>query len=160
MKYLLVVISIFLSSCAIRPISYKEPTSGPVTEVTFENEGIGVGGVSIFKGAETCEGRRITQTIEHGESLDLKVAADSPLSFSFGYNIYGNNLSGYAFCRVYVTFEPKMGTKYIARIEAVPDGCTLGIYAYTNTGEVRRVPNVTYRKPAKFPLYEESSFCE
>jgi hypothetical protein len=156
LKSVLVVLSVFLvSACAILKVSYQEPASGPTASIVFVNNGAGDGSAELFKEHETCKGREFSPLIRSGDSLELKVAANRPLSFSLGYSVRWN-----AYCRVYATFKPNEGSKYVAKVANANGGCSLSVSVLTLDDGSLAVEGVNFRKQTRTQLYEGSSFCQ
>jgi len=153
------LLSLILSSCAILHPKYEEPTAGPIAEIKFMNHGTGVSTVEFFKEQESCSGREMSETIDRDNSKILKIKADSPISFSFGYNVTGG-YPRFMYCRVYVTFNPESDKVYYAEIHPVARGCVLGVYETQTDGSLKNIPNIKKRTANTNVWTEYSSFCK
>lgn len=156
MKYLFLLVGILLAGCLYTMRPYIEPSGEENSEIIFHNSGIKEGSAEIFDRYEKCGGRKITSFFKKGEKLALKISGGAPLSFSLGYSI-SSNPYGFTYCRVYATFEPKIGESYDANITGDKEGCSLTL-TVRNKGNPIKVKYVL-RQPI-LALNEDSDFCK
>ena len=152
MKSIAVLICcISMVSCAITPVSYKEPLDGPLATIKFVNQSAGVSSVEFFKEQETCKGREISDPIPPNGSKDINVWVGATISFSYGYTYVDSS------CRIYVTFLPEESKQYIATLsrDYESGGCELSFFE--PGGE--RVIHIQ-REGISNVWDENSSFCE
>lgn len=154
-RIVLIILGTALSSCAITQQKYVEPKEGAVATIRFVNNGAGPGSVEFFKEYETCKGRVMGEPIPLNQSKSIKVRSDSPMSFSFAYEVTGTT----SYCKIYGTFTPTSGAIYQAEISPRAGGCVLML---TKLEEKFALPELSFkqRKAELSPWDENSSFCK
>lgn len=155
------LLGVVCAGCAVGPPSYEEPSSGPVTSVTFRNATSGGSYVWIYEDAARCSRRRKAGAIPPSGTKDLRVRANRELAFTFGYGT--RRMTNLVItCKVTVSFTPKAQERYEVTLESSRDlsRCAVDVGEKNPLGLGGSASIATRHRVFKNGWTEDSDFCQ
>ncbi|MGA7986032.1 MAG: hypothetical protein WCA01_12700, partial [Burkholderiales bacterium] len=114
------LLAVVCAGCAIGAHPYEEPSSGPVTSVTFRNATTGGSYVWIYGDAARCSRRRNAGAIPPSGTKDMRVRANRELALTFGYGT--RRMTNIIItCKVTVSFTPEAQKSYEVTFSSTRD---------------------------------------
>lgn len=147
---LLAVVVVSLSGCAVFPVSYRGPDSGPVATIIYRNGSSKSLHIALFNQSQDCMGRRRLDTIEPGAERTARVRAGEEVTFE--YDLSG----GSRYCLINLRFSPRVGATYLFETIEDADRCLWRMLDVSNE-QPQRVE--LQRIPWRRGWDENSSFC-
>lgn len=155
------LLTVVCAGCAVRPQPYEEPSSGPVTSVTFHNTTSGGSYVWIYEDAARCSHPRSAGAIPPSGSKDLRVRANRELTFTFGYGT--RRMTNLVItCKVTVSFTPKPQERYEVTLASSRDlsRCAVDVGEKNPLGLGGSASIATRHRVFKSGGNEDSGFCQ
>jgi hypothetical protein len=149
------------AGCAVRPQPYEEPSSGPVTSLTFRNATSGGSYVWIYGDAARCSHLRNAGAIPPSGTKDLRVRANRELAFTFGYGTRRmTNLI--ITCKVTVSFTPLAQKSYEVTLASSRnlEACSVDVGEKNPLGLGGSASIATRHRIFKSGRDADSDFCE
>lgn len=110
-NFLLLVMLLFIiiASTALADNQvYREPGSGPMATLTFQNESLMKAQIYVFEDGKLCKGKRLVKV--KGEYHLNKLRIDASRKFAFQYYL---NQPGVGACIYMISFSPRQNDDYL-----------------------------------------------
>jgi hypothetical protein len=143
-----------LAGCAVLPIPYQEPASGPVATVQLKNDSNQLLTISLFQTSRACVGRRKVAEIAPFAEAGRTIPADIEVTLQYRLLQRGMN----AFCLANLRFTPRRDRRYVLNTSEGPHGCKWEMADVTDPANPAPVPLQTIKPTTGWT--EDSSFCK